>query len=106
MATKAKENETPEIQETQNPETQNPETQLSGTSETQAKDPYRKVKIKIPREKNKPGVYVNVNTHSFYIPRGEVVEVPAYIAEVLENSAKQDESTALLIERLTKDSDY
>ena len=27
-------------------------------------------------------------------------------AEVLENSAKQDESTALLIERLTKDSDY
>ena len=101
MAAKAKENETPEIQETQNPETQNPE-----TSETQAKDPYRKVKIKIPREKNKPGVYVNVNTHSFYIPRGEVVEVPAYIAEVLENSAKQDESTALLIERLTKDSDY
>ena len=91
------------------------ETEVKTTNETEVKttkakakenDPHRKVKIKIPREKNKPGVYVNVNTHSFYIPRGEVVEVPAYIAEVLENSAKQDESTALLIERLTKDSDY
>lgn len=81
------------------------------TTETEAKttkakanenDPHRKVKIKIPREKNKLGVYVNVNTHNFFIPRGEVVEVPAYIAEVLENSAKQDEATALLIERLTE----
>ena len=82
------------------------ETEAKTKAKTNANDPYRKVKIKIPREKNKPGVYVNVNTHSFYIPRGEVVEVPAYIAEVLENSAKQDESTALLIENLTKDSDY
>ena len=82
------------------------ETEAKTKAKTNANDPYRKVKIKIPREKNKPGVYVNVNTHSFYIPRGEVVEVPASIAEVLENSAKQDESTALLIENLTKDSDY
>ena len=82
------------------------ETEAKTKAKTNNNDPYRKVKIKIPREKNTPGVYVNVNTHSFYIPRGEVVEVPAYIAEVLENSAKQDESTALLIENLTKDSDY
>ena len=82
------------------------ETEAKSKAKTNNNDPYRKVKIKIPREKNKPGIYVNVNTHSFYIPRGEVVEVPAYIAEVLENSAKQDESTALLIENLTKDSDY
>lgn len=82
------------------------ETEAKTKAKANENDPHRKVKIKIPREKNKPGVYANVNTHSFFIPRGEVVEVPAYIAEVLENSAKQDESTALLIENLTKDSDY
>lgn len=90
MATKVKEIETPETQ----------------APETQGKDPHRKVKIKIPREKNKGGIYANVNTHNFFIPRGEVVEVPAYIAEVLETSAQQDEATALLIERLTDSADF
>ena len=51
-------------------------------------------------------VFVSVNGENYLIKRGVTVDVPDYIAEVLENSAKQDESTALLIERLTKDSDY
>ena len=36
---------------------------------------------------------------SFQIKRGETVQVPAYVAEVLEQSMAQDNATANLIER-------
>lgn len=72
-----------------------------------ADDPWRKVKVKLHRDKRSgKGLYVNVNNHNYFIPRGEVVEVPAFIAAVLENSATQDENTARLIERLTEDAAF
>ena len=40
-----------------------------------------------------------VNGRSFQIKRGETVQVPAYVAEVLEQSMAQDNATANLIER-------
>lgn len=43
-------------------------------------------------------VFVAVNGESYLIRRGEEVEVPAYIAAVLEQSARQDAGTAALIE--------
>ncbi|MBC8533392.1 hypothetical protein [Yeguia hominis] len=43
-------------------------------------------------------VFVAVNGESYLIRRGEDVEVPDYIAEVLEASARQDAGTAALIE--------
>lgn len=47
------------------------------------------VKIKIPLTKTeKEDVYVAVNGKSYLIKRGEYVEVPASVAEVLENQEK------------------
>lgn len=59
------------------------------------------VKIKLFKDTGdyKEPVFVCVNGESYMIKRGEEVEVPAHIAAVLENSAKQDASTASLIEK-------
>ena len=44
------------------------------------------VKIKIPKTRdNLDDVYVAVNGRSFLIKRGEYVEVPEYVAEVLQH---------------------
>ena len=68
---------------------------------TRGANPDRKVKIKLHMDKKKgKGIYVNVNDHRFFIPRGQTVEVPYYIAAVLANSVKQDEETAKMIEAL------
>lgn len=66
-----------------------------------AQDPRRMVRIRLHKDKHSgKGVYVNVNNYSYFIPRGEVVEVPYFIQKVLDNSAAQDENTARLIESL------
>ena len=45
-----------------------------------------KVKIKLPLTRNeKDDVYVCVNGKSYQIKRGETVEVPDYVAEVLQH---------------------
>lgn len=75
--------------------------------EAAGNDPWRMVKIKLHRDKRSgKGLYVNVNNHNYFIPRGEAVEVPAFIAAVIENSAKQDEETARLIDSLTESADF
>lgn len=44
------------------------------------------VKIKIPKTRdNSADVYVAVNGRSFLIKRGEYVEVPEFVAEVLQH---------------------
>ena len=46
----------------------------------------KKVKIKLPLTRSeKDDVYVCVNGDSFLIKRGETVEVPDYVAEVLQH---------------------
>ena len=46
----------------------------------------KKVKIKLPLTRSeKDDQYVCVNGESFLIKRGETVEVPDYVAEVLQN---------------------
>lgn len=50
-------------------------------------------------DKYKDDVFVAVNGRSFQIKRGETVQVPAYVAEVLEQSMAQDNATANLIAR-------
>lgn len=65
-------------------------------------DPKALVKVKLPLKKGDKGLFVNVNNHNYFIPRGQVVEVPAFIAEVIENSVNQDEATMLRIAQLTE----
>ena len=54
-----------------------------------AKPKPKMVRIKLPLTRNeKNDVYVAVNGKSYLIKRGEYVDVPASVAEVLENREK------------------
>ena len=59
-------------------------------------DAARKVKVRLFRDNNqyKDSLFVAVNGESYLIPRGVEVEVPWYIAEVIENSMNEDQKTA------------
>lgn len=50
-------------------------------------------------ERYKDDVDVAVNGKNYRIKRGEDVEVPDYVAEVLERSMKQDEATASMMDK-------
>lgn len=64
-------------------------------------DPWEKVSLRLPRDRNEGrGLYVCVNDHSFFIPRGQEVLVPRFIYEVVDNSLRQDEATAAMIDGL------
>lgn len=68
-------------------------------------DPKRKVKIKLFKDNNlyKDAVYVGVNGEDYLVPRGVEVEVPWYVAEVLENSMAQDQKTADQLYRMEQE---
>lgn len=65
---------------------------------TSEKENLVTVEIKKDRE-HREDVLVCVNGKNFQIKRGEKVEVPEYVCEVLENMKKMDE---LAIERMEK----
>ena len=58
-----------------------------------------KIRLFKDNERYKDDVFVAVNGRSYQIKRGEEVEVPACVAEVLERSQHQDEATAWMMER-------
>ena len=60
------------------------------------------VKIKLFKDSGeyRDDVFVAVNGERYLIKRGEEVEVPDYIAEVIEHSAQQDARTAELIQKI------
>lgn len=68
--------------------------------ENVTKTPKRKmVKIKIPRMKSdQEDVFVSVNMETFIIKRGVEVEVPDYVAEVLQHQEEQLENIMLFNE--------
>lgn len=49
------------------------------------------VKIKLPRDKKEPDVFVSVNERSWLIQRGVEVEVPECVAEVLRHREEMEE---------------
>ncbi|MFW5651964.1 MAG: hypothetical protein ACOCNC_11420 [Acetivibrio ethanolgignens] len=53
--------------------------------------------------KYKDDVFVGVNDKRYQIKRGIEVEVPRFVAEVLENSQKQDDETMEYISKLEAD---
>ena len=56
----------------------------------------KKVKIKIPRTKaDQEDVFVSVNMETFIIKRGVEVEVPDYVAEVLQHQEEMLEKIML-----------
>lgn len=49
------------------------------------------VKIRLPRVKDNPTVFVSVNERTWMIKRGEEVEVPECVAEVLRHKEEMEE---------------
>ena len=61
------------------------------------------IPIKIEKNKNeRDDVFVSVNGKNFQIKRGEKVEVPEYVVEVLENMKRMDELAIKRMEEATK----
>lgn len=59
----------------------------------------KKVKIRIPRTKaDQEDVFVSVNMETFIIKRGVEVEVPDYVAEVLQHQEEALENIMLFDE--------
>lgn len=70
--------------------------------DTEAKDGGEElvsVKLFKDNDRYKGDVFVAVNGRRFQIKRGVEVKLPKYVAEVLSQSAEQDQNTAQLIER-------
>jgi hypothetical protein len=57
---------------------------MATTTTTESKTKMVKIKLPLTRSE-KEDVYVAVNGKSFLIKRGETVEVPDYVAEVLQH---------------------
>ena len=59
------------------------------------------VKVRIPRTKaDQEDVFVSVNLRTYIIKRGVEVEVPDFVAEVLENQQKMLEEIMLFEEQM------
>ena len=55
-----------------------------------AKTEVKRVKIRLPLQRGEdPDVYVSINDESWLIKRGETVEVPEYVAELLDRAQAQ-----------------
>lgn len=59
------------------------------------------VKIKLPkaREGEEPEVFVGVNGKAWRIRKGVPVEVPVYVAEVLQNAERADDQLDAFLEQ-------
>lgn len=68
-----------------------------------AKDEKQMVTIKLFKDNGeyKEPVFVSVNGENYLIQRGIEVQVPLYVAQVIENSVMQEACTAALIEKTT-----
>lgn len=66
------------------------------------------VTIKLPKDRNekREDMVVGLNGKMFLIRRGEYVDVPIAVAEIIENSEIQDNKTLDLIEKLSSGSPY
>ena len=63
-----------------------------------AKQQSVKIRLFKDNSRYKGDVFVSVNGRNYLIRRGEEVEVPAEVAEVLDHSETQDEITARRME--------
>lgn len=73
------------------------------TTDTNTNTTKKMVKIRIPRTKaDQEDVFVSVNMETFLIKRGVEVEVPDYVAEVLQHQEEALEGIMLFNEKHTK----
>ena len=71
-------------------------------SETKKKE-VKKIKIKLPKIKGEmDDVFVSVNNYTCIIKRGEEVEVPVFVKEVLDHQEKMLEEISLFESKTAK----
>lgn len=80
-------------------------TKTTTAKEVNAAPAEERVKIRLFKDNDKysDDVYVGVDGKGYKIQRGVTVEVPVIVAEILEQSAEQDNQTANLISRYTNE---
>ena len=79
------------------------ETEQKAEPNKKTADKAKMIPIKIEKNKqDRDDVFVCVNGKNFQIKRGEVVEVPEYVVEVLENMKRMDELAIERMEQATK----
>ena len=72
-------------------------------TKNETKNETKMVKIKLPKTKElKEDVFVSVNFRTYQIQRGVEVEVPDFVAEVLQNKEKMLEEILLFEEQVQK----
>ena len=72
-------------------------------TKNETKNETKMVKIKLPQTKElKEDVFVSVNFRTYQIQRGVEVEVPDFVAEVLQNKEKMLEEILLFEEQVQK----
>lgn len=83
--------------------TKNSNTTAAGVQDSEKKL-HEKVKIKIRKDRNSklPDLFVGVNGKTWLIKRGEEVEVPRYVAEVIKNAEEQEERAVDFCDVLTE----
>ena len=73
------------------------------TVKKDADNTVKKVKIRIPRTKaDQEDVFVSVNLETFIVKRGVEVEVPDYVAEVIQHQEEMLENIMLFNEAKKK----
>lgn len=80
------------------------ETVVEAVAETPAVPEKKMVSIRLFKDNDKYSndVFASVNGEKYQIKRGVQVEVPDYIAKVLEDSMAQDLKAAAMVEELEK----
>lgn len=80
-------------------------TKTTTAKEVNAAPVEERVKIRLFKDSDKysDDVYVGVDGKGYKIPRGVTVEVPAIVAEILEQQAEQDNQTANLISQYSRE---
>lgn len=81
------------------------EAEVSVEKEKTAEEERVKIKLFKDNKDYKDDLTVGVNGKLYIIKRGIEVEVPKSVAEVIENSIKQDQETADMIESLVNETE-
>lgn len=70
------------------------------TAETAEATTEKTVRVKIPLDRwDDNDLFVGINGRTWLLKRGEYVDVPEYVAELLQNSEKEDMK---LVEKISK----
>lgn len=64
------------------------DTTIEATEKKTKEKKEKMVKIRLPRDKKNPTLYVSVNDRNWLIKRGIEVEVPECVAEVIRNAER------------------